>query len=192
LGDLAFEGIIPHSRIIPVEVLGLRSNQAKVLFWRHERLSIPVVYLNDDDLAERVQDALKLTEDMARFLHQAMESMVRELLGIGALPNRSAEKDRIRELVRHLGAERIYWSYLEAPFKQMLAKLPEDRDEHCLAVWKGILRSSVMSAFEESTRAMDRSTRNLKALACAEGQLRRKTHRPLSTCQETDEDDTTV
>lgn len=196
LGDLAIEGIIPHSRIIPVEVLGLRSNQAKVLFWRHERLSIPVVYLNDDTLAERVQEALELTEDTARFLHQAMETMVRGLLGIDTPSNKKAEKDRVREFVRHLGAERVYWSYLEAPFKWLLARLPEDRDEYgdygeyCLTEWKVILRSSVMSAFEESTRAMDQSTRNLKALACAEGQLRRMTHRPLSTYQETAQDDT--
>ncbi|MCY3659248.1 MAG: type I-E CRISPR-associated protein Cse1/CasA [Caldilineaceae bacterium] len=195
LGDLASEGIIPHSRIIPVDVLGLRSNQAKVLFWRHERLSIPVVYLNDDALAERVQEALKLTETTEGLLKQALETMVRELLGIGAPPNRPAEKDRIQEFVRHLGAERTYWSRLEVPFKQLLAKLPEDRDEygeygeHSLAEWKTILRSSVMDAFKKSTSAMAQSARNFKAIAHAEGCLRRMTHRHLSIHQEIDEDE---
>ena len=195
LGDLAFEDIIPHSRIIPVDVLGLRSSQARLLFWRHERLSIPAVYLNDEALAECVQNALELTETTARCLNAAMRTMAWDLLGIGKPPHRKAEQNRIRELVRHLDAERAYWSRLEVPFKRLLAQLPEDRNEyggygeHRLAEWKAILRSSVMAAFEESTRKMDQSTRNLRALGRAEGQLRRKIHPHLSTHQEIDEDD---
>ena len=197
LGDLAFEDIIPHSRIIPVDVLGLRSSQAKVLFWRHERLSIPAVYLNDQSLAECVQTALELTETTVRCLNEAMEPMARDLLGIGNPPHRRAEKNRIGELVRHLDAERVYWSRLEVPFKRLLAKLPEDRNEygryveHRLAEWKAMLRSTVLAAFEESTRKMDQSTRSFRALARAEGQLRRKIHPYLSTHQEADENDPT-
>lgn len=195
LGDLTIEDIIPHSRIIPVDVVGLRSSQAKVLFWRHERLSIPAVYLNDEVLAECVQNALELTETMAQCLNAAMRTMAWDLLGIGKPPHRRAEQNRIGELVRHLDAERVYWSRLEVPFKRLLAKLPEDRNEyggygeHRLAEWKAILRSTVMAAFEESTRKMDQSTRNLRPLARAEGQLRRKIHPHLSTHQEEDEDD---
>ncbi len=193
LGDLAIEDIIPHSRIIPVDVLGLCSDKAKVLFWRHERLSIPIVYLKDQALAECVQNALELTETMAGCLTQTMWTMAKDLLP--AISKKKEERERIQELVCYLGAERAYWSRLEVSFKQLLAKLPKDWDEygdygeHSLTEWKAILRCSVMTAFMESTREMDQFTRNLRALARAEGRLRRMIHRHLSTHQEVDEDD---
>ncbi len=191
LGDLVSEGILPHSRIIPVDVLGLCSSRAKVLFWRHERLPIPTVYLYDGDLAESLQDALELTETTAGHLNRTMTGMARDLLGIKGDRPRKAESNRMREITQHLGAERAYWSRLETPFKLLLANLPNDLNEHgdygehSLPAWKVVLRSAVMTAFEESTRGMDRSTRNLKALAHAEGSLRRVTYRHLSPHEET-------
>lgn len=195
LGDLASEGIIPHSRIVPVDILGLCSNRAKVLFWRHERLPVPAAYLEDDELAECLQEALELAETTAGYLSQTVWSMAKDMLGIKEPKPKRAEGKRIQELIHHLGSERTYWSRLEAPFRRLLIKLPDDRDEDgnygasLLPEWRTVLRSAVMASFEESTRSVDRSTRNLRALARAEGFLQRVTYRPLSNHLETDQNE---
>ena len=69
-----------------------------MLFWRHERLPIPTVYLYDGDLAESLQDALELTETTAGHLNRTMTGMARDLLGIKGDRPRKAESNRMREI----------------------------------------------------------------------------------------------
>ena len=190
LGDLAAEDIIPHSRVIPVDVLGLCSNRAKVLFWRHERLPLPVVYLANDELAECLRAELELTEQLALDLNQIIWVMAKDMLGISEEKPKRAQRDRISNLIYHLRADRAYWSRLEGPFKRLLVDLPHDRNEdgdygdHQISDWRSALRSAVQAAFRETTRGMEGSPRNLKALAGAEGKLERVTRRRLSIREE--------
>ena len=183
LRDLASEDIIPHSQIIPVDVFGLRSNRSKVLFWRHERLPLPIAYLEDAELAECLRDALGLTETIAQVLNDVVSNLAKEILG-------NPESQDIRHLTSHLGAERAYWSRLDGPFKQLLAELPDDRDEDGyygqtqISDWKSALRSAVMTAFREATRGLNQSSRSLKALAHAEGRLEGLARRTLSNWEE--------
>ena len=56
-------------------------------------------------------------------------------------------------------------------------ELPDDKDEESeyggvqIGKWKSTLRHALWKAFRESTRGMERSTRNLKAVALAERSL---------------------
>ena len=179
LADLATEGIIPYSRVIPVDVFGLRNTQAKVHFWRHEQLPLSLAYLKDKQLADTLREALDLTEKMAVSLRRVIQGMA-----------------EVEDLAMHLGAERSYWSRLEEPFKQLLVELPsgkDDQDKHGVVQfdkWKCALRRSLWGAFHESTRGMERSTRNLKALAVGERRLTAITRKYLATHQAGGLDDT--
>lgn len=184
LADVAHEGIIPDSQVIPVDVFGLRNTQAKVHFWRHERLPLPLAYLKDKQLADTLREALELTETTAQDLNGAMWTMATRMLA--ADENRKPDARSIRSLVDNLGAERAYWSRLEAPFKQLLVELPDDKDEESeyggvqFSKWKSTLREALWNAFRESTRGMERSIRNLKAVALAERSLTAITRKHLA------------
>ena len=184
LADLASEGIIPYSQIVPVDVFGLRNTQAKVHFWRHERLPLPLAYLKDKQLADTLREALDLTETTAQILSRAMWTMATKMLAAG--PDRKLKAQNVRNLSDHLGADRAYWSQLEAPFKQLLVELPDDKDEESeyggvqIGKWKSTLRQVLWKAFRESTRGMERSTRNLKAVALAERSLTTITRKHLA------------
>ncbi len=89
-------------------------------------------------------------------------------------------------LADHLGADRAYWSRLEEPFKRLLVELPDDVDDdgeyggNRISEWKKTLRDTLQAAFDEATRGMELSTRNLNALAVAEGSLRRAIRKHLA------------
>ncbi len=175
LADLAMDGIIPYSQIIPVDVFGLGSTRAKIEFWRHERLPLPLAYLKDKQLADCLREALELAETTAQILRRAIWFMATNMLA--ADPDRKPKAEDIRSLATHLGAGRAYWSRLEGPFKRLLVELPDDKDEAgeyggvAIGTWKSTLRHELWEAFRESTRGVERSTRNLKALALAERNL---------------------
>ena len=184
LADLASEGIIPDSQIVPVDVLGLGSTRAKIEFWRHERLPLPLAYLKDKQLADTLREVLELTETTAQNLNRAMWAMATRMLA--ADPARKPSAEDVRSLSDHLGAGRAYWSHLEAPFKQLLVELPDDKDEESeyggvqFGKWKSTLRDALWRAFREATRGMERSTRNLKAVALAERSLAASTRKHLA------------
>ncbi len=184
VADLASEGIIPYSQIVPVDVFGLGSTRAKIDFWRHERLPLPLAYLKDKQLADTLRDVLDLTETTAQNLNRAMWTMATRMLAAG--PDRKLKAEDVRNLSDHLGAGRAYWSQLETPFKRLLVELPDDKDEESeyggvqIGKWKSTLRHALWKAFRESTRGMERSTRNLKAVALAERSLTAITRKHLA------------
>ncbi len=158
-----------------MDVFGLGSTRAKIEFWRQERLSLPLAYLSEEQLADALREALGLAETTAQILRRAIWVMATRMLA--ADPDRKRKAEDVRSLATHLDAGRGYWSRLEGPFKRLLVKLPDDKDEAgeyggvAIGTWKSTLRHELWEAFRESTRGVERSTRNLKALALAERSL---------------------
>lgn len=65
---LRSEDVLPQDAIFPVDYFGLttkRSDPAKLLLWRHERLPLPLRYLSDGELCAHLQVALKTSESIA-------------------------------------------------------------------------------------------------------------------------------
>ena len=194
LADLASEDILPHSTILPVDLFGMESSRSKVLAWRHERLPLPLEYLDDRSLVASLKEALELTERTAQDLRQIIGVMARELLSIRGENPKRPEQRRINDFVSHLGAERAYWPRLEEPFKRFMEDLARDRNEYGeygdeqLPAWKTTLLATVRAAFNEATRGMERSPRTMKAQAIAERNLASRTYRRLTAHEERNED----
>ena len=194
LADLASEGVIPYSQIVPVDVFGIGSTRAKIDFWRHERLPLPLAYLSDKHLADSLREALELTETTAQNLNRAIWTMATRMLAADL--DRKPKAEDVRSLADHLGAGRAYWSHLEGPFKRLLVELPDDKGEEGeyggvqIGKWKSTLRHTLWEAFRESTRGMERSTRYLKPLSLAERSLTAITQKYLAVHEAGGPDDT--
>ena len=180
LAELAWEGILPPSSILPVDVFGMESNRPKVLAWRHERLPLPLKYLGDRSLVVSLKTALELTERTAQDLRAVVWAMSKNILT-------TTEQSSVRNYADHLEAERAYWPRLEEPFKRFTEDLAQDQNpngeygDRQIPAWKTTLRAALWVAFNEATRGMERSTRTMKAMAIAERNLRARTHRYLVT-----------
>ena len=134
-----------------LEAVGIATASGKaasVIFWRHERLPLPLAYLEKENtgLAHSLSTVLELTETTAKNLNGAIRNMAE-----GMLPPKSGRENKraVQDLVDHLGADRAYWSRLEGPFKRLLVELPDDVDDdgeyggNRISEWKKLLRDTL-------------------------------------------------
>ncbi|MBW1991745.1 MAG: type I-E CRISPR-associated protein Cse1/CasA [Deltaproteobacteria bacterium] len=110
---------------------------ANLLLWRQERLPLPLAYLEDKDLLDRLKEALHLAEkahDILRWGLREVASLVLwpESRESGA-PGRGPDRGEVDRLLKAWAPGRLYWSGLEAHFRQFLVELPEDREEDEMA-----------------------------------------------------------
>jgi CRISPR system Cascade subunit CasA len=171
LSELVAEDVLPRDAVLPVDAFGLNSSQSKVFFWRHERFPVPLRYLADRNLVDSLKTAIELTEETAQGLGGVVWTMAKNVL---APDQRDVDRNSVRTLVNHLGAEQAYWSRLEEPFQLFMQELVGDRNEHgeygdrAIPAWKATLRTTLRDAFQEATLGMERSPRALRAVAIAE------------------------
>lgn len=184
IDDLRRTGRIDAEPAYSFGAFGLATDPGKaasVVLWRHERLPLPLAYLTEDPLRQRLEEALTLGERTAAALGAGTWALAKLLLA----PNSDDPEQRqplggdIGELRRHIAADRRYWPRLEVPFARLLVALPDDwvldEDEkreyggRQIPAWKEVLERGAWRAFDETTRGFDRAGRDLKAVAKARG-----------------------
>jgi CRISPR type I-E-associated protein CasA/Cse1 len=172
-------GALRRAQRYDVSVFGLCSDQAKVFFWRHDRMPLPLAYLDDKDLVDSLDNALERADAIARGVHDAVRLLATTLLAptVG-----SPDKKRVRAFVQTLAPERLYWSRLEVPFRGLLLRLADhagdgDGQQRAVADWVcRTLRPTALSSFEDTAGRLDQSARLLRAVARA----RQKLHADLA------------
>lgn len=202
LAELTDYGAIERTRSLRLDLLGLAADRAKLLFWRHERLTIQPRYLEDShegqDLRTRVGQALDLAERVGRLLRRAYVEieherktipvpspiwvLAKELLG---------SDEGVENLVAALGPERGYWSRLDLPFVELLRELPEDTTEDSAGLrgaavferWSNEVVRAARAAFEQAVSGLEQSARGLRAIAIGERKLERRLREAVATYQ---------
>ena len=190
LSDLVYEGRLPRSATYMVDALGLCSDQKKRLFWRHERLPIPLAYLDDPELVACLEHALTAAETGADVLRQNCWSFARMAVvrDESKTPNKQ-QKNEISQLAASLAGELRYWPRLEPPFLHLLEDLPGDVDwqpdaklahrDQRLAEWTDTVRWTAGRSFKETVSGFDRTARLLKAAVRAERRFMRELNKRL-------------
>ncbi|HVA81800.1 MAG TPA: type I-E CRISPR-associated protein Cse1/CasA, partial [Candidatus Binataceae bacterium] len=156
---------------------------ASVTLWRHERMPLPLAYLCDEALVEKLSHAIAYAEQTGRDLGATTWTLARALLeppveGAAGHESRARkEKEDVEPLARSFGVERRYWPALETPFfeftKELAGAAPESRDDQ-LARWCELVRNNARQAFGAATRGLDLTGRQLRAVAIAERVLLRR------------------
>lgn len=175
-----------QARQCEFDVLGFMNDgpQATIILWRHERLPLPLTYLDDRSLRDALGEALTLAEDVSKLFKSGfsggakkyprpMRVLADELLTGTA--SRKADGGDIDRLVKHLGAERDYWSRLDPHFRQFMVMLAErsaaegrDGRRAAFATWAEDVGACARQAFRAATDSLDSSARSLRAQALAE------------------------
>ena len=179
LDELADEGHFDRSRVLPLDLFGLSSDQAKVLLWRHERLLVPLKLLGNARLLRTLEKALLLTEELRRSMWATGTEFARVLLLQDTNPKKqpgTEQRKDMQKIVDSLEIERRYWAKLEVEFvrflgSELLTEDPaRDPDLHAtaLANWKATLRRVARNVFEEVIEREDGSSRALKAAVATE------------------------
>lgn len=171
LARLIFEGTLSRSAVYRLSALGFASSQAKVFFWRHERLPLPLAYLADEDLVDSLTACLRLAEDTAGALRQALWRLASELLAPGE--DREPDRDAVNAMLRAFPAESLYWSTLEPEFHRLVVNLAADpaSAEQTEDRWGRLLRDTAWSAFEDTAGRLNPDARALRAVVVGRGSL---------------------
>lgn len=178
LAELVAGGILPAEAPLSLEMFGLASNQAKPLFWRHERLPLPTAYLRDQALLEQLRIALDWAEQGKNILNHALQLLAERRLA-PYTPSEELSRDdreRARQIVFAWGAERDYWTRLDLPFRRLLERLPQDHHASAaqpygatlMPEWARTIRHAARASFEDVHRSLEQDGHWLRALALTE------------------------
>jgi len=172
LADLVLDGELDRAQTRRYVALGMSKKQAKVNFYRSERMPLPLAYLAKQDLVESLGTALAMAEQASRCLWGAAHTLAQFVVAPetdqpGA---RKPRREDVDPLVQGWAVERRFWSRLELPFRGTVEGLPQDRAA-TLESWRDMLRRTAWDAFEQVAEEVSHDTRCMKAVVRARGQL---------------------
>ena len=181
LHDLATERVINRAAVLPIDFFGFAVDRAKPLFWRHERLILPLAYLDNPELLTTLGEALTVAEAVAEALRDSLKALARLLLSPQVdEPNgrKPDERKDVTPLADSFPSLSHYWSQLESSFKHLMLVLPQENqatdgstyiyDEKALYEWTYTLDKAVKESFRQAVNSLSGSARDLKASAKAE------------------------
>jgi CRISPR system Cascade subunit CasA len=146
---------------------GQATDQATVLLWREDRLTLPLVFLSELAYSLELGRALELAEASSRLLRQAIQQTMKAL-GMSTIKG-----------IPHLRqAQTLHWSRLEPGFRSFLlalAKVSSDesgdfhnQEKPVLEEWEQAVRTSARTAFVNFGEGLSANARTLAALSTAE------------------------
>ena len=178
LSELIERGHLPESAIYRYLALGMSKKQAKVFFFRHERMPLSLTYLVDEALSEKLRDALQAAEGMGIALRRAGWELAQWV--VSPADRKGAHKDNTQLVFSQLNVERRYWSRLEIKFQSFIRDLPQG-SQAALADWVKTLQQTARRAFTEAAEGVSGPIRGLKAVTLARGTLERLMARALES-----------
>ncbi|MGD9891487.1 MAG: type I-E CRISPR-associated protein Cse1/CasA [Dehalococcoidia bacterium] len=201
LGQLVHDEVLDPAVRLRLDFVGLAADRAKLLFWRHDRLTVPAAYLEESKDDQPLLDALKPAIELAERAGRLLRSGLAEVW-VDGVPLRAKNKDvwapspmrvlaeemlgangAAGELVEHLAPERGYWWRLEEAFRELLLALPDDvvTDTYgdrragatALPRWTADVGDAAQRAFDEAVAGLDVSATGMRAVAKADREMRR-------------------
>jgi len=178
LANLVSMGYLSESFTYRYLALGMSKKQAKVYFFRHERMPLPLKYLVNETLSEKLRDALQAAEGIGTALRRAGWELAQWV--VSPADRKEAHRDNTQLVFSQLNMEHRYWSRLEVKFQSFVCDLPQDR-QAALDDWVETLQRTVRDAFTEAAEGVSDPIRGLKAITLARGTLERLMARALES-----------
>ena len=183
----------PEYQVVVAGLATAPGKAASVLLWRHERLPLPLKYLEDERLIATLEEALHLAEGVGRLLGAGcvqvqgktkrfqvpspMWLLAQEVLAKDQ--NGKADSNAVRSFVASLSPTRSYWASLGISFNHLVTELPADTSpdgEYGASVllrWAREVGRAARQAFRQATDSLDHSGRWLKAVSIAQDSFKR-------------------
>lgn len=153
--------------VVPLEVVGQVTDQAKVLAARREVYPYPLSAL-DRQTAQFIEMALQGAESVGQGLRAAGWSACSALLSAA---ERTAPAEEVRRLLQSLPLMSQYWSRLERAFIDFLGQVGPTSGDQALQEWGRAMARAVRDAWRATERAVGMGPRHLRALQQAEARV---------------------
>lgn len=149
-----------------------KAGKQKTSFYCDQMLPLPTHYLKQPDLIGDISSALDQAESVSKALYGASSAIATGMLSFdNDKPNgRMVDPKDKKNLISHLGAERIFWGALEPHFYSLITQLPQDRNSS-LIEWKKAIRNAAWDSLEHAIRLAGQSVQSMKAAVKARAVL---------------------
>lgn len=159
------------AKMMQVDVFGIVNDQAKMLFWRHERLPVFIELLGHPQKLPFIRTCLEFAEEQASILRRATKTLSEYLIrspqaGTDELPN--VDKNAAKQLMQSIDTLSRYWNSLEISFLELLGELSVAREDKLLSLqwsWARELHDKALESFRLATRMLDQDAGQLRAVA---------------------------
>ncbi len=144
----------------PLLVAGLASDQAKLLRWRSEFLTLPTALTANPDKAAELREQVALAESV----HRAVAQLAVGLLA-ATLPDPTSQdtRARARALLEAGPFTTSYYAAAQRALPALMQALAHDRAEQALNAWQATLHDAALQAWDAVWRGLGRSPQALKA-----------------------------
>lgn len=157
---LVHEGVISGELRLGLDAYALATDQAKYLYWRHQRLPLRSRLFDASDEAQIVADALATAEGVAADLTLGVAELAGRPLGAGL---DREEKQRRRKSVALAMAD--YWAHLGSAFNRFVAELAETGSG--LESWSESVQAAARKVWQEWAASVPESPDGFRREAVA-------------------------
>ncbi len=192
IAELLEEGDVVRKDLPPLilNISGFVNDKAKLVLWRHERLALPVVYLENAELISRLGFLLDDAEQVEKALLKATKSLCSNFLAPGSQGalgevkgSKKPDPAQIKNLEKSLSPTSSYWGMLETEFHSLLFGLAgtKEQTEQASSDWKDAVQSRAKQAFGEAMVRLGNTPQVYKAGVLAKPDFRPPSRKPEST-----------
>lgn len=154
-------------RLVPVDLMGVSKERAKLLLWRHERITLATSLLSGQSGSESSLEALRIALDIAESIATNLRQSTWEIAkGMASMCGSSSpSSEQVRAIQASLYEEGQYWHRLEHPFTYFMAHISGDEAKTDQAINEWVDKASVAAktSFREIVGGLSASVEVLKA-----------------------------
>lgn len=148
LHELA-DDVLINDESIHLIATGMLADQAKPIFYRQERLPLPLNLIGADKEVNTIGRAVNAADAVAVSLQTAVKELAAKVLMRGG--ERKPDGGDVRRLAEQWDVLALYWARLEAPFWEFVHQLSQ-RDDDAYDRWEMVLRETARAALEEASQ----------------------------------------
>jgi len=176
LSELSSIGIIDISMIYNLSIMGLATNQAKVILWRNEHIPLPLEYLKNEDLITSLSKILGIAETIGTEIKKTVWLLSKMIIAPNVKTLNETQKNEVNNFSDHLSIDHPYWAQLGISFNKLLVNLPNDKINiqgdtiyglNEMQWWAKEVSKAAIKAFDEATSGLDQNAISLKAVTIA-------------------------
>jgi len=164
-----FSQLIGHvlydNAVLELTAIGMLADQAKPLFYRQERMPLPLSLLAQPDKRLVITEALGDADEVASKLYGALNSLAEQVLLRGA--EGQVDSDTRRKLLQQWDVVSGYWERLERHFWEFIRAIGENTST-ASETWHEMLQDEAHAALEEAARLSGRGAAALHGQVIAE------------------------
>jgi CRISPR system Cascade subunit CasA len=176
LNELSSIRIIDISMTYNLSIIGLATNQAKVLLWRHENIPLALEYLKNKELINSLSKILGIAETIGTEIKKTAWLLSKMIITPSVKTLNETQKNEVNNFSDHLAIDRPYWAQLGISFNKLLVNLPNDKINiqgdtiyglSEMQWWAKEVSRVAIKAFNEATSGLDQNANSLKAVTIA-------------------------